>query len=342
MEAAQRERTVRRSRRLATKRRRARRAPRMSVGEAIGAPLHEDDVTNLAEARAMNSAREAAALLSGHKGKRQTRKGKKHQRAKSQGPKTKKKSGRKEKKKPRARTASPRAKQRSRGRSSSAHVSAHGKRGKVGKANRHRTPFRNSLAAYKATETMFEGETTSDSGDTPPERLQSNSDSPEGKVYSEEEEKYFFVDKRLSLIQTPLEQRSPYEPADRDFINRSSATASEAEATSYEPSFTTSDSDSVFNIEEVASDTPAGGKKKKKGKEKKETPIPNKHQTPKPKKRGKHKRKSAPPKSQPKKWGSKKNKRKQKKEKKRKNQKQRHVHTHRLNCRSVYTKHKIF
>ena len=34
----------------------------MSVGEALDADTHEVDVTNLAEARAMNSARKAAAL----------------------------------------------------------------------------------------------------------------------------------------------------------------------------------------------------------------------------------------------------------------------------------------
>ena len=77
---------------------------------------------------------------------------------------------------------------------------------KTDKDNRHRTPFRNSLAAYKVTEAMFEGGSTSDSGDDPPERLLSSSESTEEKEYSEEDEpypKYYFPgDKRLSIIET--------------------------------------------------------------------------------------------------------------------------------------------
>jgi hypothetical protein len=57
------DRAPKRSRRLAEKRRRAsKRAGRMSVGDALDVFTHEVDVTNLAEARAMNSARKAAAL----------------------------------------------------------------------------------------------------------------------------------------------------------------------------------------------------------------------------------------------------------------------------------------
>ena len=63
------EHTIRRSRRLAQKRRRVRQPPRMSIGEAYGTPAGEGDGVNLAEARAMNSARKAAARLGGDKGK---------------------------------------------------------------------------------------------------------------------------------------------------------------------------------------------------------------------------------------------------------------------------------
>ena len=57
------DRAQRRSDRLAEKRRRAGKSSReMSVGRALDADAHEVDSTNLAEARAMNSARKAAAL----------------------------------------------------------------------------------------------------------------------------------------------------------------------------------------------------------------------------------------------------------------------------------------
>ena len=56
------DRAQRKSERLAEKRRRAgRRSHEMSVGEALDADTHEVDSTNLAEARAMDSARKAAA-----------------------------------------------------------------------------------------------------------------------------------------------------------------------------------------------------------------------------------------------------------------------------------------
>ena len=56
------DRAQRKSERLAEKRRRAgRRSHEISVGEALDADTHEVDATNLAEARAMDSARKAAA-----------------------------------------------------------------------------------------------------------------------------------------------------------------------------------------------------------------------------------------------------------------------------------------
>ena len=59
------DRAPKRSRRLAEKRRRAgERAGRMSVGDALDVFTHEADVTNLAEARAMDSARKAVLDLS--------------------------------------------------------------------------------------------------------------------------------------------------------------------------------------------------------------------------------------------------------------------------------------
>ena len=66
------DRAPRRSRRLAKQRRRARKPKdkRMSVGEALGAPTHQVDATNLAEARAMHGAREAAMNLTVRKSKR--------------------------------------------------------------------------------------------------------------------------------------------------------------------------------------------------------------------------------------------------------------------------------
>ena len=60
-------RATRRSRRLADQRRRAGQpATRMSVGEALDVPTYQVDVTNLAEARAMDSVRAAAANLNEH------------------------------------------------------------------------------------------------------------------------------------------------------------------------------------------------------------------------------------------------------------------------------------
>ena len=56
------DRSQRKSERLTNKRRRAgRRSHEMSVGEALDTDTHEVDATNLAEASAMDSAREAAA-----------------------------------------------------------------------------------------------------------------------------------------------------------------------------------------------------------------------------------------------------------------------------------------
>ena len=56
------DRATRKSERLTNKRRRAGgRSHEMSVGEALDADTHEVDSTNLAEARAMDSARKAAA-----------------------------------------------------------------------------------------------------------------------------------------------------------------------------------------------------------------------------------------------------------------------------------------
>ena len=55
------DRTQRKSERLASKRRCVgRRSHEMSVGEALDVDTHEVDATNLAEARAMDSARKAA------------------------------------------------------------------------------------------------------------------------------------------------------------------------------------------------------------------------------------------------------------------------------------------
>ena len=56
------DRAPKRIKRLAEKHRRAGgRSHEMSVGEALDADTHEVDATNLAEARAMDSARKAAA-----------------------------------------------------------------------------------------------------------------------------------------------------------------------------------------------------------------------------------------------------------------------------------------
>ena len=67
------DRTKRRSRRLAEKRRRTHSRSgkkRMSVGDAFGVRAHEGvDVTNLSEAHAMNSAYAAAANLTERKAK---------------------------------------------------------------------------------------------------------------------------------------------------------------------------------------------------------------------------------------------------------------------------------
>ena len=56
------DRATRKNERLVKQRRRAGKSSReMSVGEALDAGAHEVDATNLTEARAMNSARKAAA-----------------------------------------------------------------------------------------------------------------------------------------------------------------------------------------------------------------------------------------------------------------------------------------
>ena len=89
------DRSTRKSRRLANKRRRVgERAGRMSVGEALDVATHGVDVTNLAEARAMDSARKAAALRERQTPRVKKRNkcgGKKHSRASSKH-KTKKQS----------------------------------------------------------------------------------------------------------------------------------------------------------------------------------------------------------------------------------------------------------
>ena len=99
------DRATRKSERLAKQRRRAGKSSReMSVGEALDADAHEVDATNLAEARAMNSARKAAARREKQtpRVKRKTKHGKKkHSRASSK---------RKTKEQSRARSKPPRHK----------------------------------------------------------------------------------------------------------------------------------------------------------------------------------------------------------------------------------------
>ena len=64
--------TIRKNRRLIEKCRRARQAPRLSVIEVFGAPPPRVDDTNRVGTRMMNSDREAAAQLSGKKGREDT------------------------------------------------------------------------------------------------------------------------------------------------------------------------------------------------------------------------------------------------------------------------------
>ena len=75
--------TIRKSKRLAAKRKGARGARRMSVGEALGLPPEQEDATNLAEVHALASARKAARERGGKHGKKHKRKRKKHARARS-------------------------------------------------------------------------------------------------------------------------------------------------------------------------------------------------------------------------------------------------------------------
>ena len=192
------ERTIRKSKRLAAKKRRSRpRDDRMSVGEAMGVTPRRGKATNLSEARALQNGRAAAAerdehRLAGRKGK-------------SRGAKTR-----------RSRSGSlpPRAKP---ARSVKPYKRSN-KAKSVSGTPRRASQVRNSLEARKLTEDVFADDTDDDNADMPP--LDGSTDAT-SEGYESYEGKYddrHSGDTRLSLIVTPMSQRARRQPADDEFI----------------------------------------------------------------------------------------------------------------------------
>ena len=143
------DRTKRRSRRLAEKRRRTHSRSgkkRMSVGDAFGVRAHEGvDVTNLAEANAMNSAYAAAAILT----ERKAKPAKARVRASASKGKRKRNKRSKRKEKSRARSLSPqRAKVPACDRSAASSTNA--------TKQRRASSARASLEAHAMTQDLFD------------------------------------------------------------------------------------------------------------------------------------------------------------------------------------------
>ena len=174
-------RATRRSRRLADQRRRAGQpTARMSVGEALDVSTYQVDVTNLPEARAMDSARTAAANLSERKPKR----GKGRDKAKSRGAHSdahcnrhgKRARGRNPNAKPyRSMSPPPTGYKSGRARSAQSNRSAEHRRAKIRREQRRESQIRNSLSARKYTRQLF------DSGEEPPAPDESGTEYSEGK-----------------------------------------------------------------------------------------------------------------------------------------------------------------
>ena len=153
------DRAPKRSRRLAEKRRRAsKQAGRMSVGDALDVFAHEVDSTNLAESRAMDSDRKAAALRESQtprvvRRNKNEREQKKHARAQSK---------RKTKKQSRAHSKTPR------------HKAKHSRRRtrteepRTDPRTHRRRSFRDSLDAVAVTALYLEDDDNGTDDDQPP------------------------------------------------------------------------------------------------------------------------------------------------------------------------------
>ena len=178
----------------------------MSVGDALDVFTHEVDATNLAEARAMDSARKAAALRENQtpRVKRKGRGGKKHTRASSKH-KTKKQS--------RARSRPPRHKAKHSSRR------ARTEEPRTDPRTHRRRSFRDSLDAGAVTELYLGDDDDDGTDDDKPPPLDDSSD--EEKQYSEEDSAGAAAAKGASVIATPAHERVVATPGDAAFIKGS-------------------------------------------------------------------------------------------------------------------------
>lgn len=197
------DRANRKSERLAEKRRRAgRRSHEMSVGEALDADTHEVDSTNLAEARAMDSARKAAARREKQTPRVKHKHGKKKHSRRSKR-KTKKQSRKQEKPPRHERERSRRELQE-------------------GLRTDPRTNRRRSFAdeddALAATEFYMGDDIDEGTDDDKPPPLDGSS---EEKQYSDGEAGAAAAAEGASVIATPAHERAVATPGDDDFIKGS-------------------------------------------------------------------------------------------------------------------------
>ena len=230
------DRAPRRSRRLAKQRRRAGKPKdkRMSVGEALGAPAYQVDATNLAEARAMHSARAAAANLSVRKPKR--RKGK--DKAKSRGRRRYvdpddggMPAGKRYPLVYPSRSLSPvrPVKLPGKARSAASSRSAEARRASIRKEQRRESQIRNSIAARQFTRGIF------DSGDEPPLPTESDDErktETEDDEIGDEEHRQWEKEHAARLasagiIETPAGERAMPRTSDDEFIKGSDESDSE-------------------------------------------------------------------------------------------------------------------
>ena len=181
----------------------------MSVGEALDVATHGVDVTNLAEARAMDSARKAAALRERQTPrvkKRNKRGGKKHSRASSKH-KTKKQS--------RARSKPPRHKakhSRRRTRTKEPRTDPHTHR---------RRSFRDSLDASAVTNEYFSDTDSFADGDLADMPALDGTSSDEQKERTDDEVEAVVAADVASVIETPAHERAVTTPGDHAFIKGS-------------------------------------------------------------------------------------------------------------------------
>ena len=176
----------------------------MSVGDALDVFTHEVDVTNLAEARAMNSARKAAALRENQtpRVKRDKRGRKKHTRTSSK---------RKTKKQTRARSKPPRHKAKS-------HRRARTEEPRTDPRTSRRRSFIDEGDA-RATTALYLGDDDNGTDDDQPPPLDGSSN--EEKQYSEEDAAGAAAAEGASVIATPVHERVVVTSGDTAFIKGS-------------------------------------------------------------------------------------------------------------------------